>query len=130
MSITPAAHEHVANSNATLRSYVIGFILSIILTATAFSVVEIHLHAGVDSLSQQGMLFVLAALALIQCIVQLLFFLHLGREKKPRWKLFVFMFMLMVITIIAGGSLWIMSNLTYHMTPGQVNTYLKSQDGL
>ena len=68
---------------------------------------------------------------LAQFFTQLLFFLHLGRETKPRWKLLVFLFMTMIVAILVFGSLWIMYNLNYHMTLQQMYQYLNNQgDGL
>jgi cytochrome o ubiquinol oxidase subunit IV len=58
------------------------------------------------------------------------FFLHLGRETRPRWKLAVFLFMLGVILILVFGSLWIMTNLNYRMMPKQMVQYMNSQAGL
>ena len=60
---------------------------------------------------------------------RLYFFLHLGKETKPRWKLYVFGFMVSVVLIIVFGSIWIMNNLNYRMTPAQINQYMNSQGG-
>jgi cytochrome o ubiquinol oxidase operon protein cyoD len=112
------------SAHGTLKSYVIGFIFSIYLTVTAYLLVVDH------TLSGWALMLLIASLALAQFLVQLLFFLHLGRETKPRWKLLVFIFMIVIVVILVGGSLWIMANLNYHMTQSQINTYLRSQDGL
>lgn len=108
-----------------LRTYVIGFVVSIFLTLTAYLSVTQQLFAS-DTL-----LLVIAGLALVQAIVQLIFFLHLGNETKPRWKLGVFWFMVGVVFILVIGSLWIMNNLAYHHpTAAQERQYLNDQDGL
>jgi cytochrome o ubiquinol oxidase operon protein cyoD len=57
----------------------------------------------------------IVVLAVVQFVVQLVFFLHLGRETKPRWNLMAFLFMLLVVFIVVVGSLWIMANLDYNM---------------
>lgn len=109
----------------TLTSYVVGFGMSIYLTLMAYLSVTHHLF------SRRVLLFVLPTTALLQFVVQLIFFLHMGREFKPRWKLYVFLFMLVIVIILVAGSIWIMANLNYHtQTPAQVNKYLQSQDGL
>jgi heme/copper-type cytochrome/quinol oxidase subunit 4 len=46
--------------------------------------------------------------------VQLIFFVHLDQERKPRWNLMVLLFAVLVVVIICFGSLWIMKNLNYH----------------
>ena len=106
-------------------SYVIGFVVSIFLTLVAYLSVVQHLF------SRRILLFVLPATALIQFTVQLVTFLHIGRELKPRWKLYVFLFMLIIVVILVAGSIWIMANLNYHMqSTVEINKYLRSQDGL
>lgn len=116
-----AQHE---TDRGTLRTYITGFVASIALTVTAYLLVSHH------SLSRRALIAAVTGLALVQFLVQMLFFLHLGRETKPRWKLLVALFMAMVVLILVFGSLWIMTNLNYRMTPGQINTYMKSQAGL
>lgn len=91
--------------HGTIASYVFGFILSIILTLVSYSIVTTDLFTG------WPLVFVLGGLAVTQAVVQLLLFLHLGAERRPRWNLIVFLFMALVIFIIGGGSLWIMYNL-------------------
>jgi cytochrome o ubiquinol oxidase operon protein cyoD len=58
------------------------------------------------------------------------FFLHLGRETKPRWKLAVFVGMIIIVAILAFGSLWIMANLNYHMAPSQTDTFIVKDEGI
>ena len=91
--------------HGSLKAYVIGFTASILLTGASFFLVMGHVLAG------PGLVYALVGLALIQATVQLLFFLHVGQEAKPKWELAVFYFMLLVLLIIAIGSLWIMSDL-------------------
>lgn len=97
------------NYQATLSNYVSGFALSLLLTGLAYLVVTREIVAS------QWVVPIIVALALIQFVVQLVFFLHLGRETKPRWNLMAFLFMLMVVFIVVAGSLWIMNNLDYNM---------------
>jgi cytochrome o ubiquinol oxidase subunit IV len=114
----------------TLQTYVVGFVLSLILTLVAYLFVEIHVSSYYETFSHTLLVPLIIGLALVQFIVQLVFFLHLGTESKPRWKLLVFGFMVVVVGILVLGSLWIMSNLNYHMTTQQINSYMNSQDGL
>jgi cytochrome o ubiquinol oxidase operon protein cyoD len=107
----------------TKRTYVTGFALSVGLTLVAYWLVTRHVITGA------GLVFVILVLAFIQFLVQLFFFLHLGHETKPRWRLLVLSFMIMIVLILVVGSIWIMNNLNYRMTPGQMNTYMQNQDG-
>lgn len=95
--------------HGSLKSYVIGFSISLILTAISFTLVI------TKALSDQNTIYTIVGLALVQAIAQLLFFLHLGKEAKPRWETVVFYFMVAVLLIIAIGSLWIMNDLNYRV---------------
>ena len=109
-------------------TYVIGFGLSLALTLTAYFAVKHHIGSG-HSFPRDGvMLAILAGLAAAQLLAQLVFFLHLNRESRPRWNLMVFGFMLLVLVIIVAGSLWIMHNLNYKVTSEQMSKYLKNQE--
>lgn len=113
-----------AEHNASLRNYVTGFVLSVSLTLIAYVAVTGSIF------NRRQLIALISCLAFVQFVVQLVFFLHLGRETKPRWKLFVFLFMVLIVGIIVVGSLWIMNNLNYRMTPEEMTQYLESQEGL
>lgn len=91
--------------HGTLASYAVGFLCSLVLTAASFLIVISKILTG------QSLIYSIIGLALIQAIVQLRFFLHVGQEAKPRWETVVFYFMLLILFIIAIGSLWIMHDL-------------------
>lgn len=111
-------------------TYVIGFILSIILTLAAYLLVDQHVVSGHMAWGHSFLMVAVVALALVQMIVQLIFFLHLGRESKPYWNLIVFLYAFLLVTIIVIGSLWVMYHLNYnmmHMPPTQVDEYMLRQ---
>jgi cytochrome o ubiquinol oxidase operon protein cyoD len=107
--------ENKNETGASLASYVAGFVLSLSLTVATYLFVNDHVASHHGAFSHQTLMIMIVVFALSQCFVQLFFFLHLGHETKPRWKLLVFLFMLLVIAILVGGSLWIMHNLDYNM---------------
>lgn len=110
---------------ATLQSYVSGYMLSIGLTLSAYLLVRYH------AASYRWLAAAISVLAVLQFLVQMIFFLHLRAETKPRWKLFVLLFMMLVVIILVFGSLWIMNNLNYRMSsPQQINTYMQNQNNL
>lgn len=90
-----------------MKSYLIGFIGSLLVTLLAYFCVVHSLYDG------WTLVYVLTALACIQVIIQLRYFLHLGDEPRPYWNLLVFLFMLIILLAIVLGSLWIMQNLNY-----------------
>lgn len=102
--VLPAEPYH-----STFKSYVIGFLLSLVFTFGAYFLVSEHLLAGV------ALGICLGALALAQAAIQLLYFLHLGKEGKPHWNTLFFFFMFTVLVIIVLGSLWIMYSLDYRV---------------
>jgi cytochrome o ubiquinol oxidase operon protein cyoD len=114
----------IAKKHSRLGTYITGYLLSIYLTLTAYLLVR---NRAFDHAWLVGFLVVLA---LLQFFVQLVYFLHLGLEKNSRWRLFVFGLMVLVVGILVGGSIWIMNNLNYRMTPQQMNNYMNSQDSL
>jgi cytochrome o ubiquinol oxidase operon protein cyoD len=113
---------------ATLKSYVIGFVLSVLLTLAAYFLVTdpAYFHAS------YGMIVpIILILAIIQLLVQLIFFMHLAHESGPRWKLAVLISTIGIVLIVVVGSIWIMNHLNYNMmaNPAQMNAYIQSQDG-
>ncbi len=54
-------------------------------------------------------------LAVLQCSVQSIFFLHILSEKGVRWNLVVYASTISIIFVIIFFSIWIMDNLNYRM---------------
>ena|ERR1700722_8528168 len=98
--------------HGTLQSYVVGFVASLVLTSVSFLMVITRALHG------QALMYLIIALAIAQAIVQLLFFLHVGQEAKPRWESLLFYFMVMVLLIVAIGSLWIIYDLNDRVMSG------------
>ena len=112
MSHDLTLQETMKEWHGTVRAYLIGLTASLLLTGIAFLLV---LNQW---LPEDLIFYALTALALVQAVVQLLFFLHVGQEAKPRWETLVFYFMLLVLLIIGFGSLWIMQDLNKRVMAG------------
>ena len=95
---TQDTHE----AHGSLKSYTIGFLMSLVLTAIPLIVV---LN---DMLSRKPAILLLMASAILQFVVQLFYFMHLKEEKKPRYNLMVLIFGLFIVLTIVAGSMWIM----------------------
>lgn len=93
------------------KSYVVGFILSLVFTFIPYYLVVEKVFAG------SALLVTIFGFAILQMIIQIVFFLHLGREKGPRWQLAFFVSTVGIILVVVAGSLWIMNHLHYNMTP-------------
>jgi cytochrome o ubiquinol oxidase operon protein cyoD len=110
--------SHHDSAHGSVMSYSVGFGLSLALTLVAYISVTQDIASG------WALIFILTGLALVQLLVQLLFFLHLGRESKPRWNFQVMLFAAGVVLIVVFGSLWIMKNLQYNhsksLTPQEI----------
>ncbi|GAA0510353.1 cytochrome o ubiquinol oxidase subunit IV [Tatumella terrea] len=103
-------NEHGA-SHGSLKSYITGFILSIILTGIPFWMVM------EGSAEKSTTLVVVVLCAVVQVIVHLVCFLHLDRKSEGGWNLVAIVFSAIIILIVVVGSLWIMWNLNYNMMP-------------
>lgn len=91
-----------------LTQYIIGFVLSIVLTVGAFLAIFL-----VPSLSL-GMSLA-GGLGLIQLIVQLKYFLHINGSDASRDKLHLILFSMLILLIIVIGTVWIMGDLMMRM---------------
>ena len=105
----------------TLRTYILGFASSLLLTLIAFGLIEWHILSQHEYPPHSVLIPVFVLLALIQLVVQLVFFLHVGKEHGPRWNLTALSFALIVVCILVGGTLWIMHNLSH----GQMDSMSK-----
>lgn len=107
--------------HAPFTMYVSGFVFSVMLTLTAYLAVVHEWFIG------WTLLIVIAILAVLQLIVQVVFFLHLNEEKKPRWHLRAMLFTVTTVLIVVIGSIWIMHNLDYNMMPDEQEQYMLDQ---
>jgi len=106
------ANAHSIDTGAghgSVRSYVIGFVLSVVLTAAAFGLVMQQAMGPTESV------IAIAVLAFIQILVHLVFFLHMNTSSSQRWNLLSFGFAVLVAVILIGGTLWVLHNVGAHM---------------
>src|SRR5690349_20237227 len=112
--------EELAAKN--MLGYSVGFALAVVLTIAAYFAVVGGWFTGAMLIG-----FIMA-LAVVQLLVQLVFFLHLGRN-SGKWNIAAVLFTLMILVIIVAGSLRIMHNMNYnmHMTPEQMNEFMRKE---
>ena len=106
---TQTTHSKKDKNLKSLNSYVLGFLLSLILTLIAFFVVAKH------SLPQVDLMATLMVLAVVQLFVQVVFFLRLNATPEGRWNLMPFLCAILIVLVLVFGSIWIMANLNYNM---------------
>ncbi|MCS3470669.1 cytochrome o ubiquinol oxidase subunit IV [Pseudomonas sp. Pseusp122] len=101
--------HHDDASHGSVKSYVIGFVLSIILTAIPFGLVMY------PSLSKAATLWIVLIFAVVQVVVHLVYFLHLDRSAAQRNNVTALAFAALVIVLLVGLSLWIMFSIHTEM---------------
>jgi cytochrome o ubiquinol oxidase operon protein cyoD len=112
-----------------LKSYIIGFVLSIVLTLLAYYPVLLNANSHHMMFPRDLVLWFIIALAFIQLLVQLFFFLHLGQEEKPRWKLAIMISFFGIVLIVVIASIWIMQHLNYNMSLIQLDRVMQQGEG-
>lgn len=95
--------------HGSVKSYVIGFIASVVLTVVAFGVAAAGVSFGTA-------LTLLVIFAVAQILVQLVCFMHLGEAGQETNRI-TFVFTLVLLFILVGGSLWVMFSLYRNMMP-------------
>jgi cytochrome o ubiquinol oxidase subunit IV len=106
------AHGH---AHGSLKTYVVGFALSLILTVLSFGCVmsgAVPQHLVVPGI---------VAFCIAQLLVQLVFFLHMSAAPGQRDNLSIGVFTLLIIAIVVVGSLWVMHNMNAYMTPSAMH---------
>ncbi|MGN7458023.1 cytochrome o ubiquinol oxidase subunit IV [Paenibacillus pasadenensis] len=95
--------HHEEHSHGSMKSYSIGFLLSIVLTIIPMVVVFNGL------LERTATLLVILITAVAQLLVQLIFFMHIREADKPRYNLMALVLGGIIVITIVAGSVWIMS---------------------
>lgn len=103
--------EHAAHGS--LKSYAIGFVLSVFLTAIPFWLV---MNKTFDKSSTTA--FVILAFAAVQMVVHMVYFLHMNTRVEGGWSMLALVFTLVVVIITLAGSIWVMYHLNTNMMPG------------
>ena len=103
-------HHHSSSSHGSLGSYIVGFILSILLTIVPYMIVVNHV------ISLDAVAISIVILGIVQLFIQLKFFLHLNLSTPDgKANTLSFAFIFLVLIILVAGSLWIMWNMNYNM---------------
>jgi cytochrome o ubiquinol oxidase operon protein cyoD len=106
--------EHAqGETHGSLRSYLTGFILSVILTAIPFWLVM----SGVLN-NKIATALVITTLAMVQITVHMVYFLHMNTRSENGWSIMALVFTLILVVIALIGSLWIIYHLNANMMPG------------
>ncbi|WP_455466188.1 cytochrome o ubiquinol oxidase subunit IV [Bartonella sp. B39] len=96
-------------------SYLVGFILAVFFTLGSFIPV---MYGMMESWAISTKVVYLIGMAIIQIIVQIVFFLHLNSGPDTKWNLSALWFAVICVFIIIGGTWWAISHLNYNMMGG------------
>jgi len=108
------AETHKAHGTGAGK-YMLGFVLSVILTLLAFGAVMLN---WMDGWSISSRVLFLLGLAVIQMLVQIVFFLHLNEGPDARWNIVSMWVAVVCVFIIIAGTWLTMQNLNYNMMGG------------
>jgi cytochrome o ubiquinol oxidase operon protein cyoD len=110
--------------HGTIQAYVIGFILSLIFTFIPYYLVVNEKMTGTTLLAT------ILAFGVAQMLVQLLFFLHLGRKPRPHWQILFLGGTVFAVLVVVGGSIIITTNLHHNMAPSDQILKLTNDEGI
>jgi cytochrome o ubiquinol oxidase subunit IV len=97
---------------ATLETYLIGFVFSVILTAIPFWLV---MTGAIENKTVTALLVM--AMAAAQIVVHMVCFLHMNTKSEAGWTFMSLIFTVVVLAIALSGSMWIMYHLKVNMMP-------------
>lgn len=112
-ALAGADHGHGDDhAHGTLQGYLIGFGLSVVLTAIPFWLIMAHVIAN-----KAVAAITIMAFAGVQIIVHIVYFLHVDFRSERGWTAMVLIFTGIILFITLSGSLWVMYHMTANMAP-------------
>ncbi|PYF80502.1 MULTISPECIES: cytochrome o ubiquinol oxidase subunit IV [Marinomonas] len=94
-------HSSEAHSHGSVKSYIIGFIWSVILTGIPFWMVM------TEAFDKGPTYITIVVLAVIQIFVHLKYFLHLDFSEQGKLDTYSFIFSAVIIVMVVALSVWI-----------------------
>ena len=113
-------HHGDGHAHGSFSSYMLGFVLSVVLTAIPFWLVM----SGILP-SKQITALVIMAFAVVQIVVHMIYFLHMNTASENGWSMMALIFTIVMVVIALSGSLWVMSHLNSNMMPMHEMTGMK-----
>lgn len=124
MSAVHGPVKSYKEARSTMWAYVVGFLLSLVFTAIPYYMVVNKTVTG------STLMATILGFAVLQMLVQIFFFLHLGRGPKPLYNVVFFAATVGTILVVVLGSIWIMDHLNYNMASTDVSKYLAEKEGI
>lgn len=105
-------HDEDGAAHGSLKGYVTGFLLSVVLTAIPFWLVMGNVLG-----SPQLTGFAVMGFGVVQIVVHMVFFLHMNTRSEAGWNMLALVFTAVLVVIMLAGSLWVMYHLNTNMMP-------------
>lgn len=105
-------HDHDDGPHSSFSGYMVGFVLSVVLTAIPFWLVM----DGVIT-HRPTAVMVLGAFAVAQILVHMVCFLHMNGKVEGGWTLLSTIFTVVFVAIAIAGTLWVMFHMNENMMP-------------
>ncbi|MGC3985651.1 MAG: cytochrome o ubiquinol oxidase subunit IV [Pseudorhodoferax sp.] len=106
-------HHGDVGPHSSMREYVIGFVLSVILTAIPFWLVMNNVIEN-----RTTAVLVLGGFAVVQILVHMVYFLHMNGKVEGGWTMLSTIFTVVFVAIAIAGTLWVMFHMNTNMMPG------------
>ena len=105
-------HHDANEAHGSYRSYIIGFVLSVVLTVIPFWIVmaEVNIHIWLA-------LTIIFGLGAAQIMVHVYYFLHVTVKAEDGWQVMSLVFTGILLMIVLVGSIWVMTHLNNNMMP-------------
>jgi len=98
--------------HASSKDYLIGFALSVLLTAVPFWLVMNDVLP-----SKLATTAIIVVFAVAQMLVHIVYFLHLDTRSQGGWNMLAAIFTVVLVVITIAGSLWVMFHMNENMMP-------------
>ncbi|MCJ2023821.1 cytochrome o ubiquinol oxidase subunit IV [Methylobacterium sp. J-067] len=105
-------HVHTEGGHGSVKAYVTGFVLSVILTVIPFWLV-------MGNTLDNSLVTTLVVLVLggVQMVVHLVYFLHMNTKSEGGWTFMAMIFTVTLVAIMLSGSVWVMYHMNRNMMP-------------
>lgn len=97
------------NINDLKKSYLIGFILSLIFTILPFYITIYNIF------NTNILLIMIIVCAVIQIYIHLIYFLKIDNIFNKQWNILSLIFTIFILFILVFGSIWIMKHLHHNL---------------
>jgi cytochrome o ubiquinol oxidase subunit IV len=105
-------HHSDDHAHGSLSTYLLGFVLSVVLTAVPFWLV---MSGSLGN--KQVTALAIMGFAVVQIVVHMIYFLHMNTTSENGWSMMALIFTIVMVVIALSGSLWVMNHLNSNMMP-------------